>query len=84
MLRIVVMVTTFALALGCLFMLKLVKSGEPTLIFLGLAAVFTVLFAYVASTPGPSRRSDRASPFRLIGLWMKAKERDLQARIDRP
>jgi len=80
MLRQFVMWSVFAIALFFAFMAKAARWGEFGWYFLGLAAIFSALFLYVASTPGPS--GERWRPFRLISLWMKAKERDLQARID--
>jgi len=84
MLRIVVMVTTFALGVGCAVLAKVARSGDFAWISLGAAAVFALMFLYAASTQSAAGDPNKPSVFRIARLWLKAKEQDLQARVDQP
>jgi len=50
---------------------------------LSMAVLCFVTWVYLLTTqPAPRDGEPRASVFRLMGLWMRAKEKDLQARLD--
>jgi hypothetical protein len=82
MLRRAAMLTTFTLGAGCAVLAKVSRSGDLAWIALGAAAVFALMFLYAASTQSAAADPNRPSVFRIARLWLKAKEQDLQARVD--
>lgn len=83
MLRRAAMLTTFTLGVGCAVLAKMARSGDLAWIALGAAAVFALMFFYAASTQSAAADPNKPSVFRILRLWLKAKEQDLQARVDR-
>lgn len=62
---------------------KMARSGEASWVLLGAGIFAFLVWIYALSTQAAPRSTEpRASVFRLVGLWMRAKEKDLQARID--
>lgn len=62
---------------------KVARADQLSFVFLGLALLAFVTWLYVLSTqPAQRDGQPRASVFRLVGLWIRAKEKDLQARLD--
>lgn len=82
MLRRAAMLTTFTLGVGCAVLAKVARSGDLAWIALGAAAVFALMFLYAASTQSAAADPNRPSVFRIVRLWLKAKEQDLQARVN--
>ncbi len=75
----------WASATGAVFFVVAAKGSrdyEVGFICLGLAFLCFGMWLYAVSTRSAPRDPDRASVFRIASLWLKAKERDLQARVD--
>lgn len=75
---------TAALMAGSFAVLaKMARSGEASWAMLGMALFCFVTWLYLLTTqPAPRDGEPRASVFRLVSLWMRTKEKDLQARLD--
>ena len=72
-------------AAGAVFFVVAAKASrdyEVGFICLGLAFLCFGMWLYAVSTRPDPRDGERASVFRIASLWLKAKERDLQARVD--
>jgi type II secretory pathway component PulM len=83
-LRYALMMFSFVGALAALWQAHEFKFWRPQEagILLGVAAVLVLVFLYTLTVrPQPKDGSEpRPSVFRLVGLWMRAKEKDLAAR----
>ena len=83
MLRMFVIWTSASLAGVFAVLAKVARSGEASWVMLGMTLLAFVTWLYALSTqPAPRDGQPRASVFRLVGLWMRTKEKDLQARLD--
>lgn len=83
MLRLVVIWTAALMAGAFVVLANVARSGEASWVMLSMAVLCFVTWIYLLTTqPAPRDGEPRASVFRLMGLWMRAKEKDLQARID--
>lgn len=82
MLRQFVMWGSAAGAVFFVFAAKHSRDNEIAFISLGLAFLCFGMWLYAVSTRSAPRDPDRASVFRIVSLWLKAKERDLQSRVD--
>ena len=83
MLRLVVIWLAALMAGTFAVLAKVARSGEASWVMLAMAVLCFVTWIYLLTTqPAPRDGEPRASVFRLVGLWMRAKEKDLQSRID--
>ena len=83
MLRLVVIWSSACLAVAFVVLAKMARADTAAFAFLGMGmlAFFTWLYA-LSTASAPRAGEPRASVFRLVGLWMRTKEKDLQARLD--
>lgn len=81
MFRYVVMVLTFSIGVTAALLARVTKP-EPAMICLAVGAVCLLVFLHAAiNVPLPGSEKG-TSVVGLVRLWMRAKERELQARAD--